>query len=491
MKTYNSLILTDWYKQFHYEQYNPKVNRMVSYFTPRGTRIDSEQKVTIALLQGFIKEYLIENFNETFFKGSLKKALKLYKRLAKRCVGKQFVSKDKFIDLYNLGYLPIEIWAIPEGTRVPIGCPMIQITNTHPDFMWCVNFIESLMSCEIWYPMIVANVGFNYRQVVNKWFDKTVEDNVPRNSAISEFGFRGNTSLQSAVKASSAFLLSFTKTSTIPAVDYLEEYYDCDIDEEAVGNGMVSTEHSVMCSNTAIDGNEVDFLRKLLTEIYPTGNFSAVLDSYDYYNVLKNILPTLKDEILSRKGTFFVRGDSGDIVDIVCNTVEILWDIFGGEINSKGYRVLDNHIRAIYGDSVTIEGADEIYKRLESMGFASNNVALGAGSFSMLCMKINDKLYPFTRDTFNSCVKATYCEADGKPVHIFKDPKTDSGVKKSHKGCCKVFRDKDGEISFIDGLDFNEDLKTDNLLIPVFKDGKMLKEYSLQEVRNRLHGGSF
>ncbi|KAI4453823.1 ganglioside induced differentiation associated protein 2-related [Holotrichia oblita] len=177
-----------------------------------------------------------------------------------------------------------------------------------------------------------------------------------------------------------------------------------------------------------------------------------------------------------------------------CNTINKLWEVFGGNINSKGYKVLDSHIKAIYGDSITSQRAESIYKILIENGFACNNVSLGSGSFSMQCLEQDDELNPFTRDTYGIAIKATYCEVNGKPIQIFKDPKTDIGhFKKSQRGMCVVYRNKDGELDYKDGFDTVtiESFKGENLLKPVFADGKMLKEQSLAEIRNILHGGKF
>ena len=176
-----------------------------------------------------------------------------------------------------------------------------------------------------------------------------------------------------------------------------------------------------------------------------------------------------------------MRGDSGDCVEVVTKTVFKLWEEFGGTVNSKGYKVLDPHVKAIYGDSITVQRCEEIYKILMENGFACSNVSLGVGSF------------PFTRDTFSSCIKATYCEIDGKPTPIFKNPK-DGGFKKSQKGCCRVYTRCDGSIYYEDELTWKQVTdyeKRGNMLIPVFKDGELLKEQSLKEVRDRLHGGEF
>lgn len=90
-------------------------------------------------------------------------------------------------------------------------------------------------------------------------------------------------------------------------------------------------------------------------------------------------------------------------------------------------------------------------------------------------------------------VKATYAEdADGKPIMIFKNPKTDSGhFKKSQRGCCKVVYDYTYHNFFCqDGLTWEES-QVGNWLQPVFKDGKPLRIYTLDEVRKNLHEGNF
>jgi len=236
----------------------------------------------------------------------------------------------------------------------------------------------------------------------------------------------------------------------------------------------------------------------LLTEIYPHHSFSMVSDSYDYWNLVNNILPQLKQEVFAHDGCLAIRGDSGDPVEIVTKTVFRLWDIFGGTINSKGYKVLDPHVKALYGDSITPQRCEAIYKILIENGFACNNVSLGVGSFSMQCLEHYDKngvrhFDPFTRDTFGIAIKATYAEdRDGKPIMIFKDPKTDSGnFKKSQRGCCSVHFDGEN-FSYVDNLTFvqhNEDPM--NLLIPVFRNGKMIADYTLAKIRQLLHKGQF
>ncbi|NLK24940.1 MAG: nicotinate phosphoribosyltransferase [Clostridiales bacterium] len=487
------LLLCDFYKTVHSEQYPKGITKLVSYFTPRMTRIEGEDKLVMFGLQAFIKEYLIDYFNDNFFNKPKDEVISEYNRILSYTLGKNSYKDEKIKKLYDLGYLPLEIKAIPEGERVPIKVPMIEISNTHPDFAWLVNAIETLLSCSLWHTMVSANVGYNYRQIVNKYYDISVDDNIPRSKALGDFSMRGQESLESAIKSSAAFCLSFLNTATVPAIPFLEEYYNCDCTKEPVAFGSISTEHSVMCSNTAVDGDEITMLKRLLNETYKDLSFSMVSDSYDYWNLVDNILPQCKEDILNHNGCLLVRGDSGDPVQVVTDTVFHLWDIFGGTVNSKGYKVLDSHVKAIYGDSITPERAKQIYEILIKNGFACNNVALGVGSFSMECLQKDGKFSPFTRDTFGIAVKATYGEMGDKPLMIFKNPKTDTGnFKKSQRGMCRVFHDKNGVITYEDGLDRNTiNYNKENMLITVFKDSSMVKEYTLSEIRERLHDGKF
>ena len=494
MKNYNPLLLLDFYKTTHNEQYPKGLTKIVSYYTPRMSRINGEDKLVMFGLQAFIKEYLISSFNDNFFKRDKDEVLSEYKRIIDCTLGKNIVNYDKIGKLHDLGYLPVEISAIDEGERVPIKVPMFQITNTHEDFAWLVNTLETALSCSLWHAQVSANVGFTYRQIVNKYYGISVDDSVPKSRAISDFSMRGQESIESAIKSSAGFCLSFLGTATVPAIIYLEDYYNCNCEKEGVAFGGISTEHSVMNSNFAVDGDEKTMVRRLLSEIYPANSFSMVSDSYDYWNMVDKIIPECKEEILKHGGFIGIRGDSGNPVEIVTKTVFKLWEVFGGSLNGKGYKVLDSHIKAIYGDSITPQRAESIYKILIENGFACNNVLLGAGSFSMQCAEQNGTLNPFTRDTFGIAIKATYCEVNGKPIQIFKDPKTDTGhFKKSQRGMCAVYRNSDGSMDYKDGYDSEtiKSMNSKNLLRPVFLDGNMLKEQSLAGIRNVLHDGKF
>ena len=473
---------------------------MVSYYTPRMTRLEDTDKVTMFGLQAFIKEYLVDAFDLFFFWEDWEDVLAEYKRVLNATINTDGVGEKRLKALHDLGYLPLEIRAVPEGVRTNIKVPQIEISNTHPNFVWLVNSIETMLSCTMWHTQVSAEVGYRYRQIVNEFAERTCDDSVVRARLLGDFSMRGQESVESATKSSAAFCLSFLNTATVPAILWLESNYHCDCAKEPVAFGALSTEHSVMCSNFAMDGDEITHIRRLLTEVYPHQSFSMVSDSYDYWNLVDNILPQLKDEILAHDGCLLIRGDSGDPVEVVTKTAFKLWDIFGGTVNSKGFKVLNPHVKALYGDSITPQRCQQIYEILERAGFAINNVALGVGSFSMQCLEtIHDgevykgtKYYaPYTRDTFGIAVKATYAEdKDGKPIMIFKNPKTDNGhFKKSQRGCCRVFKTTAG-YGYEDGLTWAE-AQDENELAIVFKNGEFIKTYTLQEVRNNLHGRNF
>ena len=508
---YNPLLMIDFYKATHAEQYPAGMTMIYSPGTPRMSRLADVEEVAYFGGQAFCKEYLIKAFNELFFSKSEKEVVNEYNRVLTMTLGPGTYNDEKIRKLHQLGYLPIAMYAVPEGMSTKIGVPQSVFVNTHPDFAWLTNTLETAFSAYIWHIQISAEVGKRYRKIVQKYRDMTCDNSVRAASLLGDFSMRGQHGPESAMRSSAAWLLSFRNTATVPAIMWLEDNYNCDCTVDEVGYGAISTEHSVMCSNFSVDGDEVTHIKRLLTEIYPNNNFSMVSDSYDYWNLVDNILPQCYNEIMTHNGCLSIRGDSGDPVEVVTQTVFHLWDTFGGTINSKGYKVLDSHVKAIYGDSITPQRCEEIYRILEDEGFAINNVTLGVGSFSFMCLQevnneltdweaysSNPNLYPiiynyqpYTRDTFSYAIKATYGEdKNGNPVMIMKQPKA-LAWKKSQRGCIHVT--PDGK-SYIDNLTFTEahvNMDGDNLLQLVFKDGKMIKEYTLAEVRANMYPEGF
>jgi nicotinamide phosphoribosyltransferase len=374
--------------------------------------------------------------------------------------------------------------ALPEGESVPLRVPMFTMYNTLPEFFWLTNYFETVLSTVIWLPCTAATIAKKYREILTNYADKTSITPEFVQWQGHDFSMRGMAGIEAGTLASAGHLLSFTGTDTLPAIDFLEEYYNADSDKELIAGSVAATEHSVMCMGTT--SGEFDTYKRLITEIYPSGIVSIVSDTWDLWKVLTEIIPVLKNEILARDGKVVIRPDSGDPADILCGNpngkseaerkgvVELLWDIFGGTLNSKGYKELVPQIGAIYGDSITLKRAEDICRRLMEKGFATTNIVLGIGSYT----------YQYnTRDTFGFAMKATYGEVNGEGRAIFKDPITDDGTKKSAKGLMKVVLNK-GTYELIDDVSWEEESQGE--LKEVFRDGKMIEETCLAEVRARI-----
>ena len=477
------LLLSDTYKQVHDRMYPDGLTQLVSYWTPRKSMFKHIDRMVFFGLQEFISKYLVEAFNE-FFNTDWSIVGMEYVAYMDTQIGRKNYDIQKIHDLHELGYVPLHIRALPEGTLVDMGVPCIEIINTHPDFAWLVQWIECILQVELWKMCCHATIGHEYFKVAKYYYDKTTDGADPE-MAMADFGMRGMSCLDESVRASASWLLSFNKTSTIPALKYLDYYYDCEKCEEKIGIGAVSTEHSVMGANYAVDGDEITFIKKLLTELYPDTSFSMVSDTYDYWNLVDNLLPQCREEIMNHNGKLLIRPDSGDIVEISVKTVQKLWDMFGGSVNEKGYKELDPHIGIIYGDGCTLDRVKEIWRHLEELGFAANCITFGVGAFCFTALNEDGKMVVLTRDTFGIAMKATYGVINGKEYFIYKDPKTDTDhLKKSHKGCCRVYRE-DGRLKCEDEL---YGLSDDTLLQTVFYEGHVMKRETIEDIRKRLKG---
>lgn len=527
----NSLLLTDGYKTSHNKQYPENTTLVFSNFTPRGDKHAAKQlqgKGIVVFGVQLMLQKLHEHFAENFFLTKEREELEILhptefqkvlaegelhtlKQSAIQPIKKEldlYLNTDyditHFEKLWDLGYLPIEVRALDEGSICPMRVPMLTIHNTLPEFYWITNYLETIISNLLWKPMTSATIAKGYKDLLNAWALKTTGTTDGVEWQGHDFSMRGMDGVDAVVSSGLGHLTSFSGTDSLPALWGARHYYD---EKGFVVGSVPATEHSVMCAGSKED--ELGTFRRLL-KTYPTGILSVVSDTWDLWNVCTNLLSTLKEEILARDGKLVIRPDSGDPVDILCGNwkvgdpkwktplpehkgvVELLWDVFGGTINEQGYKVLDSHIGAIYGDSITLERADEICRRLESKRFASSNVVFGIGSFT----------YQYnTRDTFGFAMKATYVEkeenfyASSEPIEpgvrtvgyeIFKDPITDDGLKKSAKGLLKVIQGENG-LELKDQISWEELEQDDNLLSIVYKDGKFKKRTNLTNIRNKVN----
>lgn len=576
----NPLNLIDFYKVDHRRQYGPGVTKIVLNLTPRKSRIEGIDHMVFFGLQYFIKEYLIKLFNENFFGRDRETVVAEYKARIEGALGKGCTDFDHIGALHDLGYLPLHIMALPEGSRVPMKVAPLVMWNTHPDFFWLPNYLESIISASVWQSCTSATLAYEFKRKFLIDAERTT--GIKNHPFVAfqghDFSFRGMSSLESACMSGAGHLLSFSGTDTVPALDFIDEYYHGG--GKFIGGSIPATEHSVMCMGTK--EGEIDTFRRLLA-LYPTGAFSVVSDSWDFWKVLTEYLPELKSLIMARDGKLVIRPDSGDPVRIICGdefqevpmkegrtveiakeimadwleedirdatphgeqgeyepskiykfdgkyykitlqidwnrydkqfyfidgrkitkfeevelapdqkgAIEILWDIFGGEVSETGYKILDSHIGLIYGDGISLQRQKEINKRLEAKGFASINWVAGIGSFTYQYV---------TRDTFGTALKATYGEIERQVAtigefdtevrtmmvtearEIFKDPKTDDGMKKSAKGLIAVY-EMPGTFVQVDQVTWEEMLDCE--FETVFLDGKLVKDQTFEEIRNTL-----
>ena len=490
-------IIKDAYKIGHKDQYAEGTEVVYSNLTARSgthSNVKGSTGVIFIGLQFVIKNILIDTWNNTFFFKPKDEVVALYQEYVSHALG-YTVSVEHIAELHELGYLPIEIRALPEGSFVPYKVPMLTIHNTLPDFYWVTNMLETMISAETW-GMITSATTYNAYYETFKYYAGLTGGGEGIRFQAHDFSMRGMNGCHGAAMSGFAALAAGSLgTDTLVALQIAKDYYGADLQKEVVGCSVNATEHSVMCSNSK--EGELDTFRRLLTEIYPHGILSIVSDTWDFWEVVTGFLPKLKEDILAREGKVVIRPDSGDPVDILCGTcgpwqaqydghetmlpeekglIECLWETFGGTINSHGFKVLDDHIGAIYGDAITLERQDVILGKLEARGFCSSNIVLGVGSYSYQMV---------SRDTHGMAIKATYVEIDGEGVEIFKDPKTDDGVKKSAKGLLQVQSYADGSLLQLTDQVTRTEAET-GALKTVFKNGDLLIETTLQKVRDRV-----
>lgn len=564
----------DFYKTGHIFQY-PKGTELVysngtfrsSTHAKVGTKFDD--KIVWFGLQGVLKWMLSDLWNREFFKQPKEKVVRKYKRRMDGSLGQDAVSVDHIAALHDLGYLPLHIKSIAEGSRVNIKVPVYTISNTHPDFFWLTNYIETALSAETWKSATNATIAYEYRKLLDEYAELTGAPAAFVPWQGHDFSMRGMSGIHDAAQSGAAHLLSFLGTDTIPAIDYLEDYYNAE--NTFVGGSVPATEHSTMCMGIA-DTDETETFRRLMQDQYPSGIVSIVSDTKDFWYAINDMALELKPVIMNRtpdalgncKVVF--RPDSGDPVEVVCgveipdlsefcsnmtefencvkdilrervceNTehgcyggdstdgifsflgqtyeltmriewnrhdkqfyyidecdiincepveltpaqrgaVQCLWDNFGGSVSNKGYKMLDSHVGLIYGDSITLDRANQILSRLKDKGFASSNIVFGIGSYTYQYV---------TRDTFGMAIKATYGEVNGEARELFKDPVTDNGVKKSAKGLLRVEKVGDDYVLF-DQQSWEQEAQGE--LRTVFLDGILTVDDSLDTIRGRLLG---
>ncbi len=489
------LHATDFYKVGHVRQYPAGTTLVYSNFTCRSDRLaemppDFDHRVVFFGLQGLAQWLLIDAWNDEFFGRSKAEVVGAYRRRMDLSLGEGAVDVGHVAALHDLGHLPLRIKALPEGSRVDMRIPLLTVVNTHPDFFWVTNYIETQLSAELWKAVTSATIAYEYRRLFTSYAERTGADPALLPWLGHDFSARGMSGLSDGASSGAGHLLSFRGTDTIAAIDYLEAAYP-DGEPALIGGSVPATEHSVMCMGGEED--ELGTFRRLVTETYPCGIVSIVSDTWDFWRVVTQYAAALRDEILGRapdalgRAKVVFRPDSGDPVAIIAGdpgaepgspehrgAVGCLWDIFGGTVTDKGFRVLHPSVGLIYGDSITLERAGRILEALAAKGFASGNMVFGIGSYTYQHV---------TRDSFGTAVKSTFGVVDGQDRVLFKAPRTDSGTKFSARGLLRV-EQEDGRFVLHEMQTRAQEAQ--GLLQTVFEDGRMVRMEGLETLRRRL-----
>lgn len=535
--TQTALTSIDSYKLGHAAQYPEGTTKVYSNFTPRSSKHYAGKTDYIVWfgLQAFLDE-LVSIWQETFFDQPVEVVTSEFAATVAPFCGPNGFDVSRLVQLHKLGYLPLEIKALPEGSRVNIGIPVLTITNTVPEAFWLPNFLETWMSAELWKPSTSATVAYQYRTLINRYAAETGGSSLFTQWQAHDFSPRGMSGIADAAKSGAGALLSTTGSDNIPALKLVNDVYNGKA--TFVSGSVPATEHSVMCAGGKT--NELETFRKLIKQ-YPSGVLSIVSDTWDYWKVINEIAAELQEEILARTPDEFgnakivFRPDSGDPVKIitgydlldytsydeaaecvtkliasgkvndysaitivqpdgslkyceithqglgkvlsleeVLGSLDVLGAIFGFTENAKGYHTLNPRVGLIYGDSITLERAELILSRMKKYGWASDNIVFGIGSYTFQYV---------TRDTFGFAMKATYVEVGGQGQAIFKDPKTDDGGKRSAKGLLKV-EGMSGDYRLVN--DCSREQEASGCLRTVFKNGTITLRENFDTIRQRL-----
>ncbi len=544
---FSALFLADGYKIGHRRMLAPGTTRLYGTWIPRSLKhapkgvdkiVSFGHQVTVTFLH--------EQFERNFFSQPIE-VVDLFERDMEMYLGQPF-DGDHFRELHKLGYLPVRVKALPEGIRTNPNIPHMTFVNTVDGFGWLTLYLETIISSLAWKAATSATIAYQYRKVAEEWVEKTDPSNMALVDFLChDFSARG-LSPWDMITSGLGHATSFRGSDTLPVIPAARYYYD-EPTTETVINSVNASEHSVSTTKIFTVG-EKQMIKDWLVE-FPTGILSIVADTFDLWKLLVEYVssPDVKALVMARDGKLVIRPDSGDPVDIICgkpleyNTskeewdefqeawsrkraveierdgyddyydggdvlrvtkddmkyhplhkgvVELLWDIYGGTINEQGYKVLDSHIGAIYGDSINLDRQVQIYERLAAKGFAATNIVLGVGSYTY---QMN------TRDTLGFAAKGAWFEVEEefwaspeslepgirtKSYAIYKDPITDDGTKKSLKGLQKVYIDEYDEYQVLSDTDWEEE--AGGILQTIYEDGKFFNRTTLTQIRQRLNG---
>lgn len=460
MKLASNIILnTDSYKVSMFKQYPAGTTGVYSYIESRGGRYD---RTVFFGLQAFIKEYLLEPITQADI-NIADEILTAHGEPFNRA-GWQYI-----LDKHN-GYLPVVIRAVAEGTVVPVKNVLATIENTDPECFWLTTWLETALLRAIWYPTTVATQSYTIKQVIAHYLEMTGDPSLI-DFKLHDFGARGVSSMESAGIGGAAHLVNFMGSDTVTGVLYAREYYGAGI----AGFSIPAAEHSTITSWGR--NGEVDAYRNMLTQFAKPGSIVAVVsDSYDIFNAASKLWgEELRQQVVESGATVVIRPDSGD-PDVVCRKlVAILGEKFGYTTNAKGYKVLNN-VRLIQGDGVNEHTIRTILGGFQAFGWSADNIAFGMGGAL---------LQQLDRDTQKFAMKCSSALVNGEWIDVQKDPITDSG-KKSKAGRVQLWKSGGEWVSSVDqptGWTDKGIGPFTPMLEEVYCNGKLVKEYTFDEVR--------
>lgn len=486
-----SLFYTDGYKIGHRKMLAPGTNFLYGTWIPRSTK-HAPKGVTkiVSFGQQLVVRWLHDEFKANFFDLPKEEAMKFGKDMS-MYLGIDY-DASHFADLYDLQFLPIRIKSLPEGIETNPNVPHMTFVNTVAGFAWLTLYLETIISSLAWKPATSATLALQYKRNLVEWVMKTDPANAWLIPFLAhDFSARG-LSPWDMLSSGLGHATSFRGSDSIIVIPGARYFYG-EPEHEVCINSVNASEHSV--STTCIFTMGESKMLKYFMDQYPTGILSVVSDTFDLWQLITKFLPENKEQIMSRDGKLVIRPDSGDPVDIICGVnsrvlwndndktiketnhplhkgvIELLWDIFGGTVNEQGFKVLDPHIGAIYGDSITLDRQIQIYERLAAKGFAATNIVLGVGSYTY---QMN------TRDTLGFAAKGAWFEANEIGYDIYKDPVTDDGTKKSLKGLIMV--DEDHVVHTQCSWEEEEA----GILHTIYEEGRFPNETTLTEVRGKI-----
>jgi nicotinamide phosphoribosyltransferase len=453
----NPILNTDSYKLTHWWQYPPNTRFIYSYVCSRGGFFDHSQ---MAGLQYILKS----NFAGRVFTMDDVDAAAQFARDHFGSNPKTFNYEGwkKLCTKYG-GVLPLRIKAVKEGSLVAAQNAIVTIENTDPEFYWLTNWAETVL-LQVWYPITVGSLSRAIKQIIGEALVRTGDPSLLP-LKLHDFGFRGVSSRESAAIGGAAHLFNFLGTDNMPAIELLQQFYS----SQMAGISIPASEHSTMTSWGR--DHEVDAFRNMLDNV-PEGYVACVSDSYDIFSAVRNLWGgQLKDRVLQRNGTLVIRPDSGDAVTVLEELFRIAAEIFGYEVNRKGWKVLSPRVRFIQGDGVNYHTIQNMIFQLTRKGWSMDNWSFGMGG--ALLQQVN-------RDTLRFALKCSAIDIDGKWHDVYKRPVTDP-AKDSRAGRFVLLRQ--GNEFVTRTLEEAGPDRSADQLETVLENGVLKRDQTLEEIR--------